>query len=167
VSYLGSAQRFYTAAQRQESLLKTWGFVCTCKLCREKSQEEEVARGELTCLQETMAKECNQDPNGIRWTWLAELQRRVVDIVRHLAASGQLLPRELCSLAHLAHLARQQNLLDETLRVWRQEMEEGQVLSKDGNLFRETKEAVDRWKGAREACVKPGYPEIQQFPWLL
>ena len=27
---------------------------------REKSQEEEVARGELTCLQETMAKECNQ-----------------------------------------------------------------------------------------------------------
>ena len=34
-----------------------------------------------------------KDPNGIRWTWLAELQRRVVDIVRHLAASGQLLPR--------------------------------------------------------------------------
>ena len=35
----------------------------------------------------------DKDPNGIRWTWLAELQRRVVDIVRHLAASGQLLPR--------------------------------------------------------------------------
>ena len=79
---------------------------------REKSQEEEVARGELRCLQEAMARECDQvtinlpnkiptnprhivrkDPNGIRWTWLAELQRRVVDIVRHLAASANLLPR--------------------------------------------------------------------------
>ena len=35
------------------------------------------------------------------------------------------------------------------------------------DILRETKEALDRWKGAREACVKPGYPEIQQFPWLL
>ena len=34
-----------------------------------------------------------QDPKGIRWSWLAELQRRAVDIVRHLTASDNLLPR--------------------------------------------------------------------------
>jgi len=167
VSYLGPTERFCDTSQRQESLLQTWGFLCTCKLCSEKGQEEEVARGELRCLQEAMARECNQDPKGIRWSWLAELQRRAVDIVRHLSASDNLLPRELCSLAHLAHLARQPCLLEQTLSDWRKEMTEGKTMGKDEHLYRETLEALERWRGAREAEVRPGCPEIQQFPWLL
>ena len=79
-------------------------------------QKQEILKEEIVSLQANMARECDQNPHSVSWLKLCSYQTEIVDLVGQLLMGDILLVRELWSLVHLSQLAREENILKDTVR---------------------------------------------------
>ena len=115
-------------------------------------------------IQSDMTSECDQNPDGVSWARLCTSQSELVDLVMQLSCGQLLLARELKSLAHLAQLARREDILENTLSSldliiqdlgverWRRE-------------YNFLVEKLKKWKP--NGKENPNEEEIRQFLWLM
>ena len=171
VNYILVEGRFSDRPTRQDRLREGWGFYCSCSLCQGENlnihqQKQEILKQEIVIIQSDMISECDQNPANVSWDKLCALQSELVKLVGQLSCGQLLLARELKSLAHLAQLARREDILENTLNSWDLIIQELGV-ERWRREYNFLVEKLKKWKLKRKKKENPNEEEIRQFLWLM
>ena len=171
VNYILVEGRFSDRPTRQTRLRDGWGFYCSCSLCKGENlnihqQKQEILKQEIVIVQSDMTNECDQNPATVSWSRLCTLQSELVELVMQLSSGQLLLGRELKSLAHLAQLARREDILENALNSWDLTIQDLGV-ERWRREYNALIEKVKKWKQKRKKRENPNEDEIRQFLWLM
>ena len=169
VNYILVEGRFSDRPTRQTRLRDGWGFYCNCSLCKGENlnihqQKQEILKQEIVIIQSDMTNECDQNPATVSWSRLCTLQSELVELVMQLSCGQLMLGRELKSLAHLAQLARREDILENALNSWDLTIQDLGVerWRREYNIL---VKKLKKWKQKQKE--NPDEDEIRQFLWLM
>ena len=164
VNYIVVEGRFSDKESRQKRLKDGWEFDCQCNECQ--GCIEENIKQSVREMQEEMVAECDSSLDKIDWARLAKIQARIIQQVGQLSCAPVLLHREYQSGVHLAHLARDNNMVEDFMEEWKVMVDKINITRALAD-YNSVLNKLEEWKQNLKKKLPPHEKEVKEFLWLM
>ena len=130
------------------------------------SGKEEDTKMRIRNIQDEMREFCDTNIDKINWSSLASHQDQIVELVSTLSCAPLLLPRECQSLANLSQLARNPELQQKALDLWKDVLHNRKV-AQAIKQFQNVEKSFREWRHNMNKGLPPHEKEIESFLWLM